>query len=86
MAAELHAPGVLYAGPFFHLSRNLFQLFVPSIEVAVHSFQLSIESFFTKSIYISLRELARPKFFYLGDEAIALGDCLALLPYKSTKT
>ena len=58
---------------FSHLLGNLVELLVQSI---VHS----IESFHTKSIYIPHRELARPKFFFLGHGVIALGDCLAHLP------
>ena len=38
-----------------HLIGNLVQLLVPSIEIAVHSFLLSIESFFKKSTYIRQR-------------------------------
>ena len=68
---------------FSHLLRNLVELLVQSIvhsiEKTVHSFQLSIQPFFTKSIYNPKRELARPKFFFLGDRVIALGNCLARL-------
>ena len=48
--------------------------------MALHYFQLSIESFFKKSIYICQRGLVAPEFVLLGDEAIALGDSLAPLP------
>ena len=49
-----------------HLSHpigNPVELLVQSIGIAVHS----IESFYTKSIYVRQRGLARPKFFFLGD-------------------
>ena len=66
----------------FHLIQNVVQLLVPSIEKAVHSFQLSIEPFFTKSIYIRQCGFTRPEFFLLGDGAIALRDSLAILPWQ----
>ena len=55
---------------FFHLILNFVQLPVPSIE-----------SFYYHSIYILHPGLARPEFFLLEDEAIALGDSLTLLPW-----
>ena len=60
---------------FFHLIQNFVQLPVPSIE-----------SFFHHSIYILHRGLARPEFFLLEDEAIALGDSLTLLPCHVRET
>ena len=50
--------------------RHLVQLPVPSIEAALHYFQLSIKSFFKKLIYIRQRGFTRPEFFLLGDRAI----------------
>ena len=49
--------------------------------MALHPIQLSIESFSKKSIYVRQRGLVSPKFFLLGDGAIALGDSLAPVPW-----
>ena len=57
-----------------HLLRKL-------TEMALHSIQLSIESFVKKSICVRQRGLVRPKFILVGDEAIALGDSLAPVPW-----
>ena len=53
----------------------------PFIEMAPHSFQLPLESFFKKSIFVPQRLLIRPEFFLPGDEAVVPKDSLALLPW-----
>ena len=58
---------------FYYLLRQL-------VEMALHPIQLSIESFFKKSIYYRQRGSVRPK-FRLGNGAIALGDVLALVAW-----
>ena len=47
----------------------------------VHYFQLSVDSFFNKSIYIRHRGLVRPELFLLGDGAIAIRDSRAPVPW-----
>ena len=42
--------------------------------MALHSIQLSIESFFEKSKYVRQRGLVGPKFILMWDGTIALGD------------
>ena len=44
--------------------------------MALHWFQLSIKSFFKKSIYVRQRGLIRLKIILVGDGAIALGNSL----------
>ena len=56
-----------------HLIRKV----VHFIAMALHSFQLSIESFFKKLICTRQRSLVRPEFILLGDGAVALKDTLA---------
>ena len=62
--------------------RNLFQLPVHLIEIAVYF----SKSLFKNSIYILQRGLARPLFFSLVDGAIALRDNLAFLPWHDRET
>ena len=58
----------------------LVQLLLMLVETALHYFQLSIESFFKKSIQVRQRGLIRLELFLPGDGAIALRDSLVRLP------
>ena len=79
VAAELQAPGVLHYCPSFssHQKSRRASCLIDRNSCPHHA----IKSFYTSSIYIRQRGLARPKFFFLRDGVIALGDCLACLPY-----
>ena len=89
VAAERLTPGLLHADPsisYLLPSRSTFHLL---IEMGPHTVSVparSIESFFKHSVYIRQRGFARPEFFLLGDETIALRDSLALLPWHRRVT
>ena len=55
-------------------------IFLISSELSSSFLSHRSKATFICSMYIPPRELARLKFFFLGDGNIALGDCLARLP------
>ena len=83
VAAEYPARGLLNAVLVLSSSPSVCQTCILLIETALHYIKLSIESFFKKSLYVRQRGLVRPKFFLMGDGAIALEDSLTPLPWHN---
>ena len=79
VAAEHIALGRLNAVLFLSSHPQARQTFLLLSETALHYFQLSIEAFIKKLVYVRQLGLIRSKLFLPRDGAIALRDSLALL-------